>query len=79
MCLLFSFIKAMIMRIESEVNIMAIIYVQLIIKGRRTYMSVPKVIRPQVRDLLIELDLDNLLPEKERPPKADPDKAEADS
>lgn len=73
MCLLFSFIKAMIMRIESEVNIMAIIYVQLIIKGRRTYMSVPKVIRPQVRDLLIELDLEDLLPENERPPKAEAD------
>ena len=46
---------------------------------QRTYMSVPKVIRPQVRDLLIELDLDDLLPENERPPKAEPDKAEADS
>lgn len=43
---------------------MAVIYVALIIKGKRTYASVPEVIKPQVRELLIDLELEDLIVEE---------------
>ena len=43
---------------------MAAIYVALIIKGIRTYSSVPKTIKPQVREMLIELELEYLIDEE---------------
>lgn len=42
---------------------MAMIYVTLIIKGKRTYASVPSVIKPQVREILIDLELEALITE----------------
>ena len=42
---------------------MAVIYVALIVKGKRTYESVPSVIKPQVRELLIDLELEDLITE----------------
>lgn len=36
---------------------MAIIYVRLIEKGIRTYESVPKVIQPQVKELMIKMKI----------------------
>lgn len=42
---------------------MAVIYVALIIKGKRTFASVPAVIKEQVRELLIDLELENLITE----------------
>lgn len=42
---------------------MAVIYVQLIIKGLRTYSSVPKTLKPQVKQLLIDLELEFLIDE----------------
>ncbi len=46
---------------RKEVEKMAVIYVALIIKGKRTYASVPAVIKEQVRELLIDLELEDLI------------------
>lgn len=40
---------------------MAMIYVALIIKGKRDYASVPEVIKPKVRELLVDLELEELI------------------
>lgn len=45
---------------RKEVEHMAVIYVALIVKGKRTYQSVPAVIKPQVRELLVDLELEDL-------------------
>lgn len=42
---------------------MAVIYVTLIIKGKRTYNDVPAIIKPQVKQLLIDLELEDLITE----------------
>ena len=42
---------------------MAVIYVALIIKGIRTYASVPAVIKPKVKELLEQLELNDLITE----------------
>lgn len=43
---------------------MAMVYVSLIIKGRRTYSSVPNLLKPQVREILIDLELEYLIDEE---------------
>lgn len=40
---------------------MIVIYVSLIIKGKRTYTEVPAIIKPQVKQMLIDLDLENFI------------------
>ena len=42
---------------------MAVIYVALIVKGKRTYQSVPAIIKPHVREILVDLDLEDLIVE----------------
>ena len=42
---------------------MAVIYVALIIKGKRTYASVPATLKPQVKEMLIDLELESLITE----------------
>ena len=37
--------------LRKEVNNMAVIYVALIVKGKRTYDSVPDLIKPQVKEM----------------------------
>lgn len=46
-----------------EVDNMAVIYVALIIKGKRTYASVPSVLKEQVKKILIDLELEELIVE----------------
>ena len=46
-----------------EVRKMAVIYVALIVKGKRTYDSVPELIKPQVKEMLIDLELADLVTE----------------
>lgn len=46
-----------------EVDKMAVIYVALIVKGKRTYESVPGLIKPQVREMLVDLELEALITE----------------
>lgn len=43
-----------------EVREMAVIYATLIVKGKRTYASVPEVIKPKVKEILIDLELEDL-------------------
>ena len=42
---------------------MAVIYVALIVKGKRKFSQVPEAIKEQVRQLLIELELEYLIDE----------------
>ena len=46
---------------RKEVETMAVIYVELIVKGKRTYADIPEVIKPQVREILIDLELEDLI------------------
>ena len=50
--------------IQKEVKDMAMVYVSLIIKGRRTYKSVPALLKPQVKEILIDLELEYLIDEE---------------
>lgn len=42
------------------VEIMAVIYATLIIKGRKTFQDVPERIKDRVKQVLIDLDLPEL-------------------
>ena len=53
----------MLWRIRREVENMAVIYVALIVKGKRTYASVPAVLKEQVKEILIDLELEDLITE----------------
>ena len=53
----------LILASREEVKKMAVIYVALIIKGKRTFASVPETIKPKVRELLIDLELEDLITE----------------
>ncbi|MBP5596984.1 MAG: hypothetical protein J6Y02_16490 [Pseudobutyrivibrio sp.] len=48
---------------RKEIDIMALVYVSLIIKGKRTYASVPNTIKNQVKEILIDLELEYLIEE----------------
>ena len=48
---------------RKEVTQMAVIYVALIIKGKRTYASVPSVLKDKVKEMLIALELEELINE----------------
>ena len=47
-----------------EVNEMAAVYATLIIKGRRTFASVPDTLKEQVREILIALECEHLIIEE---------------
>lgn len=46
---------------RKEKNIMAVIYATLIVKGKRTFASVPSILKEAVRQILIDLELEELL------------------
>lgn len=46
---------------RKEVETMAVIYVALIVKGKRTYSDIPEVIKPQVKEILVDLELEDLI------------------
>ena len=46
--------------LRKEVKAMAVIYATLIVKGKKTINDVPAVIREQVKQILIDLDLPEL-------------------
>ena len=48
---------------KGGINDMVAVYVALIIKGLRTYSSVPATIKDQVKEMLIELELEFLIDE----------------
>lgn len=37
------------------------IYVELIIKGNRNYSDIPAVIKPKVKEMLVDLELEYLI------------------
>ena len=41
-----------------EVKVMAIIYATLILKGKKTLDQVPAIIKPQVEEILKDLEID---------------------
>ena len=47
-----------------EVETMAVIYATLIVKGKKTYAQVPEKIKPQVRQVLIDLECEDLITEE---------------
>lgn len=54
--------------IKEEIT-MAMVYVSLIIKGRRTFSSVPNLLKKQVAEILIDLELEYLIDDPEYLPK----------
>ena len=46
--------------LRKEVKAKAVIYANLIVKGKKTINDVPPVIREQVKQILIDLDLPEL-------------------
>ena len=48
---------------EKEVNDMAVIYATLIVKGKRTYKSVPSKLKDEVKEILTSLECANLVEE----------------
>lgn len=46
-----------------EVENMAVIYVALMMKGKRTYEQIPEVVKSKVKELLIDLELEDLITE----------------
>lgn len=48
---------------KKEEKEMAVIYVALIIKGLRTYAIIPEVLKPKVKELLEQLELNDLITE----------------
>ena len=50
--------------LRKEVETMAIIYATLIIKGKKTYAQVPEKIKPQVKQVLIDLEGEDLITEE---------------
>ena len=49
--------------ILKEDNIMSLVYVSLIIKGRKTFAQVPDKLKPEVRQYLIDMELEYLIEE----------------
>ena len=45
---------------KKEVEVMAVIYATLIVKGKKTFEQVPEKIREQVREVLIDLEVPEL-------------------
>lgn len=50
--------------LRKEVETMAIIYATLIVKGKKNYAQVPEKIKPQVKQVLIDLECEDLITEK---------------
>ncbi|MEI3366021.1 MAG: CD1375 family protein [Enterocloster sp.] len=50
--------------LRKEVETMAIIYATLIVKGKKTYAQVPEKIKPQVQQVLIDLECEDLITEE---------------
>lgn len=51
--------------LRKEVDEMAVIYATLIVKGKKTYSQVPDKIKPQVKQVLIDLECEDLITEEE--------------
>ena len=50
--------------LRKEVETMAVIYATLIVKGKKTSAQVPEKIKPQVKQVLIDLECEDLITEE---------------
>ena len=53
----------LILLYRKEAENMAVIYVALIVKGKRTFPSVPETLKAKVKELLTDLELEELITE----------------
>ena len=44
--------------LRKEVEVMAVVYATLIIKGKKTLEQVPAIIKPQVEEILKDLEIE---------------------
>ncbi len=60
-----TFIQFIVLKLffRKEIENMAMVYVSLIVKGRKTFSQVPAPIKEQVRQILIDCDLEYLVVE----------------
>ena len=49
--------------LRKEVDTMAVIYATLMVKGRKTFRQVPDKIKDQVRQVLVDLECEELITE----------------
>lgn len=56
MSILCEFLLRLLLR--KEVNVMAVVYATLIVKGLKTLEQVPSLIREDVRQLLVDLEVE---------------------
>lgn len=59
---MFKYLLAFIL-LGKELETMAIIYATLIVKGKKTFSDVPVKIKEQVRQVLIDLECEDLITE----------------
>ena len=45
---------------RKEMHTMAVVYATLIVKGKKAFADVPEKIKGQVKEILIDLDCENL-------------------
>ena len=50
--------------LRKEAKERAVIYATLIVKGKKTYAQVPEKIKPQVKQVLIDLECEDLITEE---------------
>lgn len=53
----------LILLLGKEVETMAVIYATLIVKGKKSYAQVPDKIKEQVKQILIDLECEDLIVE----------------
>ena len=55
-----SFIREFLLRLllRKEVNVMAVVYATLIVKGLKTLEQVPSLIKSQVEEILVALEVE---------------------
>ena len=46
---------------RKEIHTMAVVYATLIVKGKKTLADVPEKIKEQVKEILVDLDCENLI------------------
>lgn len=52
--------------LRKDVDVMAIVYATLIIKGKKTFDEVPDKIKDKVRQALIDLDCEDLITDNQQ-------------
>lgn len=56
-------LRLLLFLFRNDVNEMAVIYATLIVKGKKTFAEVPVKIKEQVRQVLIDLECEELAAE----------------